>query len=66
MARNKTTKPSTSAVVKITLELNVPLGSMTLEEALVKAHALKAQDIVDTAEDVDWNDCDIKVTGLWQ
>ena len=60
----KIEKKSVSVQFRIVLEVGMDIGSMSLEDSLTKAKAMKVTDLIDL-EHLDNNDSSIEVTGLF-
>ena len=64
MATPKTPKTPATAQFRITLDVMVELGSMTLEDALMNARSSKVEEIIGL-DGVEVNDSSIEVKGVW-
>lgn len=62
----KTVGKQFGAYVKVTLDLYVPVGGKTLEEAIAEARTLKVTDLVDVPTGTDLNDWEIELHGVHQ
>lgn len=64
MAVTKKAQPEAIVSFTVTVEVNMSMGSCTLEEALDKARKLQPTDVVDL-NGLEYNDGSIKVTGVF-
>lgn len=63
----RTPPPTAYAQVRVNLWLNVPVGTLSLEDALVKARTLKSDHILELVDsDTDVNDVEVEVVGVYK
>lgn len=65
MATKKSSEENVTVQFKISLDVGLDVGAMSLEDALVKARGMTATDVV-SLEGLDHNDSTCKVTSLYQ
>lgn len=64
MPKTKNALPNAFATLKVTIDIVMPVGNLSLEDALARARALKLEDILDVPSGTDVNDYSITVEGV--